>query len=96
MFLRIVGARSAKQFDIIEVKIPFDLNIIIYDINNIELLRTACSRNSHYLYDSMHMSVDMTAYIDCHRKPCNMCRICLNINRKSSLRTAKPARTDSK
>ena len=29
MFLRIVGARSAKQFDIIEVKIPFDLNIII-------------------------------------------------------------------
>ncbi len=29
MFLRIVGARSAEQFDIIEVKIPFDLNIII-------------------------------------------------------------------
>ena len=28
MFLRIVGARSAEQFDIIEVKIPFDLNII--------------------------------------------------------------------
>ena len=30
MFLRIVGARSAEQFDIIdiiEVKIPFDLNI---------------------------------------------------------------------
>ena len=32
MFLRIVGARSAEQFDIIEVKIPFDLNIIIYNI----------------------------------------------------------------
>ena len=34
MFLRIVGARSAEQFDIIdiiEVKIPFDLNIIILD-----------------------------------------------------------------
>ena len=32
MFLRIVGARSAEQFDIIdviEVKIPFDLNIIL-------------------------------------------------------------------
>ena len=29
MLLRIVGARSAEQFDIIEVKIPFDLNIII-------------------------------------------------------------------
>ena len=28
MFLRIAGARSAEQFDIIEVKIPFDLNII--------------------------------------------------------------------
>ena len=28
MFLRIVGARSAEQFDIIAVKIPFDLNII--------------------------------------------------------------------
>ena len=33
MFLRIAGARSVEQFDIIdiiEVKIPFDLNIIIY------------------------------------------------------------------
>ena len=30
MFLRIVGARSAEQFDIIEVKIPFDLNIKLY------------------------------------------------------------------
>ena len=38
MFLRIVGARSAEQFDIIdimdimdiiEVKIPFDLNILL-------------------------------------------------------------------
>ena len=28
--LRIVGACSAEQFDIIEVKIPFDLNIICY------------------------------------------------------------------
>ena len=34
MFLRIVRARSAEQFDIIdiiEVKIPFDLNIIIVE-----------------------------------------------------------------
>ena len=36
MFLRIVGARSAEQFDIIdiidiiEVKIPFDLDIILW------------------------------------------------------------------
>ena len=35
MFLRIVGVRSAEQFDIIdiydiiEVKIPFDLNILL-------------------------------------------------------------------
>ena len=28
MLLRIVGARSAEQFDIIEGKIPFDLNIL--------------------------------------------------------------------
>ena len=33
MFLRIVGARSAEQFDIIEVKIPFDLNIYYVIIN---------------------------------------------------------------
>ena len=32
MFLRIVGACSADQFDIIEVKIPFDLNIIIIGV----------------------------------------------------------------
>ena len=32
MFLRIVGARSAEQFDIIDVKIPFDLNIIIIGV----------------------------------------------------------------
>ena len=32
MFLRIVGARSAEQFHIIEVKIPFDLNIIIIGV----------------------------------------------------------------
>ena len=31
MFLRIVGARSAEQFDIIEVKIPFGFNIIVRD-----------------------------------------------------------------
>ena len=39
MFLRIVGARSAEQFDIIditdiidiiEVKIPFDLDIVLW------------------------------------------------------------------
>ena len=29
MFLRIVGARSAEQFDIIEVKRYFDLNIML-------------------------------------------------------------------
>ena len=34
MFLRIVGARSAEQFDIIEVKIPFDLNINIIVCQN--------------------------------------------------------------
>ena len=36
MFLRIVGARSAEQFDIIDIidiieaKIPFDINIILW------------------------------------------------------------------
>ena len=33
MFLRIVGARSAEQFDIIEVKIPFDLNILFIPLH---------------------------------------------------------------
>ena len=40
MFLRIVGARSAEQFDIIEVKIPFDLNIINLIYRNLSICFT--------------------------------------------------------
>ena len=45
MFLRIVRARSAEQFDIIdiiEVKIPFDLNIV-FILYRKERLHTGCA-----------------------------------------------------
>lgn len=43
-----------------------------------------------------YMSVYMTADIDSYRKPCNMCRICININCKRSSCSSKPAGSDSK
>ena len=41
------------------------------------------------------MSVNMTTYIDRHRKPGNMCRVRLNIHSKCRLRASKSSRTDS-
>jgi len=42
------------------------------------------------------MSVYMTADIDSYRKPCNMCRICIDINCKRSSCSSKPSGSDSK
>src|SRR5699024_11282548 len=43
-----------------------------------------------------NMPVDVAAYIDRHRKSCNMCRISIDMNCQSCCSASKSARTDSK
>ena len=67
MFLRIVGARSAQQFDIIdiiEVKIPFDLNIISSKVYHIVFkLTSICPLQEHYSH--MHLFEIMSHAAQC-------------------------------
>ena len=70
MFLRIVGARSAQQFDIIdiidiiEVKIPFDLNIISSKVYHIVFeLTSICPLQKHYRH--MHLFEIMSHAAQC-------------------------------
>ena len=67
MFLRIVGARSAQQFDIIdiiEVKISFDLNIISSKVYHIVFeLTSICPLQEHYRH--MHLFEIMSHAAQC-------------------------------